>query len=222
MCFPLNSITKKQLVAVTGLALILFVIMHLAGNLFIFGGPDMFNAYSKKLHALGLLLWVARIGLILAFVTHIYFTYLLVLENIKARGGVSRYAVNANVGRRNWATRIMPYTGTFLYAYIVWHVFDFTLVDQHGMKAVIDGVNYGLYGVVVNSLSNPLNAVFYIAAMFSLGFHLLHGIQSVMQTFGFNHPIWTPFIKRTGFFLSVAIAAGFSSIPLFILFALAR
>ena len=92
-CLPLFSspIGRKWIVALTGILLILFVIAHLLGNLSIFFGPEAINAYAAKLQDLGALLWVARIGLLLAVFLHIWFTISLWRENLAARP--QKYAV---------------------------------------------------------------------------------------------------------------------------------
>jgi len=98
-----SSILRKQLVAVTGLAMIGFVIAHLAGNLTIFLGPDAFNEYAHKLQSLGPLLWVMRSGMIAAVVLHVSLTLTLVFENRSARP--QPYYTSASKGDRNWASR---------------------------------------------------------------------------------------------------------------------
>ena len=220
MCLSLNylksSIGKKQVVATTGLMLILFVIGHLAGNLFMFGGPNAFNHYAEKLRGLRPALYVVEYGLLFVFLTHIFFTYLVVLENIQARG--VGYAVSKSVGERSFATRLMPYTGTFLLAFVIWHLIDFTFVDRLGPQGVLpDGKNYELYGVVYNAFMNPVHSGLYIVAMFCLGFHLAHGVQSFAQTFGFNSPRLTPLISFISNLFGFFIAIGFSTIPVFVL-----
>lgn len=210
----MSSITKKQIVALTGLGLILFVIAHLAGNLFIYGGPVAFNGYADKLEGLGLFLKAAEYGLLLVFLTHIWLTASLVYENIKARRGLKRYAVDKPVGERSLATRLMPYSGTYLLLFIVWHLFDFDFADDTGVRSMIAGKSYGLYGVVVNSFANPLHSVLYIIAMCFLGLHLAHGVESTFQTLGLRNP---PAFKKFSRYFAVLVAAAFSSIPVYVL-----
>src|SRR5204862_1989661 len=99
-----SSIGRKQIVALTGLFLIIYVIVHLAGNLFIYAGPDSFNSYAKKLAGLRPTLYVVEVGLLVTFLIHIYFTALLVLDNLKAR---PRYAVEKAKGNRALSSRLM-------------------------------------------------------------------------------------------------------------------
>ncbi len=215
-----SSIGKKQIVATTGLLLILYIVVHLAGNLFIFAGPNVFNGYAHKLHSLRPFLYVIELGLAGVFLIHIYFTYLVVLENLHARS--QKYAVSKDVGERSFSTRIMPYTGTFLFAFLVWHLMDFTFVDHEGPRSILNGISFGVYGVVYNSLRNPLHSLGYIIAMGCLGFHLSHGIQSFFQTYGYHHERFTPMMKYVSKFLGLIIAFGYSLIPILILLHSAR
>ena len=220
MCFPLTSIHKKQIVAATGLLLILFVIVHLLGNLVIYMGPEAFNAYAKKLASLKQIRILAELGLGAIFLTHIYFTALLVHENVKARGGAQRYAVDQAVGQRSLFTRLMPISGLYIFGFVIWHILDFTLIDHHGVRSMINGISYGVYGVVVNAFKDPVHSSLYIIAVIFLGMHLAHGCQSVVQTFGLEQARsgkrFIVFSRITGFL----VAFGFTSIPLYVLFIL--
>lgn len=215
-----SSIGKKQVVATTGLLLILYIIMHLAGNLLMLGGPELFNWYAAKLRSLGPILKVIELALLSVFVIHIYFTYLVVWENIRARGH-SRYSVDQPVGERSLATRLMPYTGTFLFLFLVWHLLDFTYIDHEGPRCLINGINFGLYGIVYNSFVQPLHSGLYIMAMGCLGFHLAHGLQSFFQTYGLNSKRSKMLGYVSGFF-GLLVAFGFSLIPIFVLLHNAR
>ncbi len=218
MCFPLTSICKKQIVAITGLMLVLFIIAHLVGNLFIYGGPSAFNAYAEKLEHLGIVLKVMEYGLLLVFLIHIWFTATVVLENIKARGGLTRYAVDYPSQQRSWATRLMPYSGTYILLYVIWHLFDFTFIDKEGPRSYIGDESYGLYGVVVNAFADPLHAVLYVIAMCFLGLHLAHGVESVIQTLGIKNSKHSTAINNFSRCFAILIVIGFSSIPIYISF----
>src|SRR5690349_11290264 len=131
MCLELfkSSIGKKQIVAVTGLLLILYLIAHLIGNLLIYGGPDVFNGYAAMLAKARPFVFIIEIALLAVFIIHILVTIWLVLENIKA-AGMSRYAVAKTRGQRSIATQLRVYTGLFLLAFVVWHLFDFTFSNH--------------------------------------------------------------------------------------------
>ena len=212
-----SSIGKKQVVAVTGLLLIFFIIGHLAGNLFIFGGPEAYNHYAKKLASLRPGLYVIEFTLAVVFLIHIYVTLLLVHENLKSRPiAYNRYQPK---GGHTWMARLMSISGTILVLFVIWHLLDFTFVNHQGWRSFLpDGKSYGLYGVVFNALANPFHSLFYILAMMSLGLHLAHGLQSFAQTFGFNDPSYTPLVHKISNYFGVIVALGYSSIPLFVLF----
>lgn len=207
-----TSIGKKQVVAITGLMLVVYVIGHLAGNLLLYLGPQAFNGYAHKLEGLRPGLYVIEVALLLVFVIHIYFTALVIWENIQSRP--KRYKVYGESGPRSWATRLRMYTGVYILLFVVWHICDFTLIDKHGPRSMINGQSLGLYGVVFNSFSDPLHSILYIMAMMCLGLHLSHGIQSFAQTFGWEGP------KIKGFSDAAAlmIAFGYSSIPIYVYF----
>jgi succinate dehydrogenase / fumarate reductase, cytochrome b subunit len=210
-----SSIGKKQIIAVSGLIMVSFLIAHLIGNLLIFKGADALNEYSQMLHNLGSLLWVARIGLIGAFVTHFLFIALLVIQNRKARG--VDYAVPIHGSKRSLSTKTMRFSGLVIFVYIFWHLYDYTFTVASPQNAILNGEYQGLYGLLYNSFLNPVRSVFYIVSMFAIGLHLTHAIQSVFQTFGLNHPNYTPCIKRTSLALGLLIAFGFSSIPIYVM-----
>lgn len=207
-----TSIGRKQTVAITGLMLIVFVIGHLLGNLFIFVGPDAFNAYADKIKSLYPAFYVAEFGLLAVFLTHIVMTARLVTENIKARK--SRYGVSPSVPVLN---RLMPITGVILILFLGIHLIDYRLAEHHGLNAIFNGQDLGLYGVVINSfLNNGLRTLLYVIAMLAIGAHLSHAIQSVFQTFGYNNSEATPTIKKISLALGTIIGLGFASIPLFV------
>ncbi len=215
-----SSVFRKQMVAVTGLAMIGFVIGHLSGNLLIFAGAEAFNGYAHKLASLGPLLWVARLGLIACVFLHMYFIVKLAIENAQARP--ERYNVLADHGDRKFATKTMRVSGVVIVLFIILHLIDFTFGDKVGVKSVIAGVNNDesleLYGLVWNSFHVWWRDLFYILAVSSVGMHLTHAIQSVFQTFGFNHERYTPLVQKLSVAVGVVVAMVFSSIPIIVFF----
>ena len=210
-----SSIAKKQIVAVTGFLLILFIITHLGGNLLIYAGPDVLNSYAHKLHSVGPLLLIPRILLFLIFLTHIFYIHILVIQNIKARGGLKRYAIDQAVGKRSLSERLMAWSGLYILIFVIFHIFNFAAADQHGPNSFINGKSYGLYGLVFNYFVNPVHDILYIIAMIFLGLHLRHGVQSILQTSGFR-PKWEIVIKKISDYFAYIMAIGFSSIPIYV------
>ena len=190
--------------------LIGFLVGHLLGNLTMYLGPDAFNACAKKLTSLRPGLLVIEFGLLVIFVIHMWYTFTLVAENVKASG--SRYEVTQNE-TRSFATRIMPFTGLTLFLFVVVHLIDFTFAKKDGAASLINGENYYLFGLVYNSFKNPFHSLFYIVAMGCLGFHITHGIKSVFQTFGFHSNKYTPMIYKFSMFAGWGLAFAFAFIP---------
>lgn len=211
-----SSVGKKQVVAITGLALIGFVIAHLSGNLLLYSGPEAFNTYAEGLEGLGKLLLIARIGLAATFIIHIVTTIFLVKQNRKAKQ--TRYSGGEAKGNRSLATRLMPFSGVILLTFLIIHLLDFSLNDHYGPQVIVNGIDLGLYGLVFNYFQNPIRILGYVIAMVALGLHLVHAIQSALQTFGVNHPIYTPTIKAISKGLGTLLAVGFGSIPLYLHF----
>lgn len=212
----LSTIQKKQIAGATGLGMVLFVIAHLSGNFLIYKGHEAFNAYADFLHSLGGLLWVARLGLIASFLIHIGMTIHLTILNRRARG-VRYYKYQNHRDERTLSTRLMPLTGTIMLVYIGMHLLDFTLAEKVG---VIGGIDYGLYGLVVNTLKDPIHSLVYIIAMAAVGSHVFHGVQSVCQTFGAMSDKTQKGITMVSQAVGIGVFLGFSSIPVYILYVL--
>ncbi len=213
-----SSIFRKQIVAITGLAMVGFVIMHLAGNTLVLFGPEAFNGYAEVLHTLPELLWVARLGLITALALHVYFIIKLVGEN-RASGGGGRYAVEkSRRGDIAVARKFMVLSGVIVLSFLCWHLWDFTISDKSGARAEINGEDFGLYGVVWNAFKSPVRDIFYIVAVLCVGMHLTHGIQSLVQTLGINHERWSPLINKASIGLGAAVALGFAFLPIYMFF----
>ena len=209
----LSTIQKKQIVGITGLAMVGFVVAHLSGNFLIYKGAEAFNAYAKFLHDLGALLWVMRAGILASFLLHIGFTIHLSILNKRARK--NRYYIYKNhLNESSLAKRLMPLTGTVMFFYIIFHLLDFSLAEKVGL---IDGIDYGLFGLVVNTLGDPIHAILYILSMVCVGLHMYHGFQSVFQTFGFMSNNNMPHFVLASKVLGIAITVGFSSIPIYIM-----
>jgi len=202
--FIFSSVGRKQLMALTGLGLCGFLIVHLSGNLLIFAGEDAFNDYAAFLAAQPLLP-LARIGLAVVGILHIVLALNLTHTNTKARPTDYYYKAASDATA---ASRTMIFTGLLIVLYVVIHLFNFTW--DHPGEA-------GLYALVVAKLSSAPYALFYIAAMVVLCLHLLHGIQSAFQSFGINHGKYTPLIKKACMALSVALCLGFAAIPFYLL-----
>ena len=193
------------MVALAGLALCVFLLIHLAGNLFLFVGEGAFNHYAEAL-ASNKALPIAEALLFLVFALHILVSLKLRWENKQARP-VS-YDEYHSKGGRSWGSRSMTWTALLVLAFLIIHIKTFRFGNDTN----------GLYQLVMDWFRNPWYAGFYVAALIALGFHLSHGIQSGFQTLGLNHPKYTPAIRKIGFAFAFIVCAGFASIPIWAYF----
>lgn len=207
-------IGKKLVMAGTGVILVLYIIGHLLGNLQIFLGPEQMNAYAAFLHSQPGLLWTARIVLLAAVVAHIWSSFLLWLEKRRARP--IRYVKKDNVPS-SYASRTMMWSGPIIASFVVFHVLHLTTGDVGlGFQAPA-GETFYAYENVVNGFQYPAVSAAYIFALVLLTMHLYHGMWSMFQSVGISHPRYTPLLKGMAHILSIAIAVGYISIPVYVM-----
>lgn len=214
-----SSIGKKLIVAVTGLAMVFFLAGHLTGNLLIFAGREAFNEYAKFLHDAGhgALIWVARIGLLVVVVLHVWATILLTRENKAARKQEYEYKATIQASK---SSRIMIWSGLTIGLFIIFHLLHFTVritYDDAELVDPLDPERFDAYGMVIRSFQagflNFLVVAFYIIAMTSLCSHLSHGVASIFQTLGLRSRKASDLIYKISVGYAVVIWLGFISIP---------
>lgn len=214
---------RKLLAALTGLGMVLFLIVHLLGNLQIFSTSQAFNEYAKALHA-GPLIVIGDIGLLIAFPLHVTMVVWLAIDNKRARGPAG-YKVHGTKQTRGFAavlaSKTTLYGGALLLLFVALHVWQFRLQHDaihHG--EFLPGLAEGdLRGAVVATLAKPLWGAFYIIGSLLTGWHLFHGVQAAFRSFGAHHPRYTPIIVKSGAALALLLALGFAAIPAWILLA---
>jgi len=208
-----SSIGKKFLMALTGICLILFLIIHLINNLTLFAGPEIFNSVVKNLDNIKPLVRVVEVILSLIFILHIFNSGWLWWENRRARP--VKYAINASSKNSTFFSQTMIYSGSIVFIFLVIHLKTFWVWFNldNPLKA-----EHRYYEIVTQSFQNPIYSSIYILTMILLGFHLNHGFQSAFQTFGWNHKKYFPLIEKLGFFYSWITALLFTSIPVYFLF----
>ena len=216
-----SSIGRKLIVAVTGILLLGFLIAHLAGNLQIFLGRDAINAYAVKLRELGPLLWIARVGLIVIALAHVVLTIQLAAENRVARP--VRYRASGQV-QTTLPARSMTLTGLMLLAFVIFHLAHFTWRLTHPEYSLLRDPEGRLdvYSMMVLGFQQPALSALYMVAMLLLGLHLIHGLNSVWQTLGLNHPRWNPVLLAAGPLLGTLIAGGYMAMPAAVLAGIIR
>jgi len=214
-----SSVGTKVVIALSGLALAAYLILHLIGNLFIFLGPAALNGWGHTLISNPLVV-PAEIGLLLIFLIHVYKAALNWWTNRQARPvpyAEKRWA--GHTSRKNVGSTTMIYTGVVILAFVAIHVAAFKYGAFFEPPEYEPGVR-DLYRLVVETFLNPLWAGFYIACLVLVGFHLRHGLASAFQSLGADGPRFTPAIMLVGYLLAVVLAAGFVFIPIWVYFRL--
>ncbi|MGL4421461.1 MAG: succinate dehydrogenase cytochrome b subunit [Gemmataceae bacterium] len=221
-----STVGQKIVTALTGLSLVGFVIGHLIGNLKIFEGPEALNAYAYFLkHKLGVLIWIARGGLLAIFTLHI-----LIVLRLKLRSSMARpvgYAYQRSA-QATPASKTMIWTGLVVGAFVVFHLAHFTFAWLHAVEGtngsytsyldLKDAQGYhDVYRMVIVGFQNPVLAGLYLIAQAMLFIHLSHGIASAFSTLGIVGRRFTPAIRALGIGISGAIFLGNSSIVLAVL-----
>jgi succinate dehydrogenase cytochrome b subunit len=200
-----SSVGTKILIGITGVALVAYLLIHIAGNMMVFLGPAAFNKYAYTLEG-NPLLPIIEIALLLVFLIHIFKTVRMYLGNQSRRP--VRYAQRKNAGRpsrKTFASSTMIVSGLWLLAFLVIHVKTF----RFGVEQEWPAGGRDLYLLEMQAFTNPLMVAFYIISMLIVGSHLWHGVSSAFQSLGLDKPVWTRFILPAGKVLAVLIAAGF-------------
>lgn len=218
--FFTSSIGRKIIMSLTGLFLILFLAVHLLGNLQLISNDDgeAFNVYSDFMSHNPLIQLISK-GNFFFIILHAVQGIVLYFKNKKAKG--SKYAVSPKNGS-SWASRNMALLGTLILAFILMHLGHFWFRFKFGSELPM--VNYdgndviNAYASVSYVFSNPLWVALYVVGLIALAFHLLHGFQSAFQTLGLNHKKYTPLISFVGTAYAILIPIGFAIIPLYMFF----
>lgn len=215
-----SSIGKKLITGITGLGLVLFVGVHLVGNLLLFVGHDAYNGYAHHLEALGPLLWTVETLLALVFGVHAIAGIHIFVDKLRARPEpYSTYTSRSEGSLQTLSSRTMILTGGVLAVFLIWHLLTFKFGPRYPTALEGQPVR-DLARLVVEKFQQPTYAFGYSGVMALLGFHLRHGLWSALQSLG----VLTRPIRLTVFGLSLlgagAIAIGFMALPLCIYFGL--
>ncbi|MFF6958675.1 succinate dehydrogenase cytochrome b subunit [Streptomyces sp. NPDC008317] len=206
-----STVGKKTIMAVSGLIMLLYLVVHMFGNLKIFFGSGSFNEYAHWLRTIGepflhyeWALWIIRVVLVAAVVLHGVCAYQL--SRLDRRARPVAYAHPRP--RASYATRTMRWGGVILLLFIVWHILDLTTgTVQRGF------VPGHPYQNVVAAFHDWWNNVVYIVAMLALGLHIRHGFWSAAQTLGAGSATRDRVLKATANALALVLTAGFIAVP---------
>lgn len=244
--FRFNTVVGKKIVmAVTGLAMCLFLVGHLVGNLLLVWGKDRFNGYANFLQPIPLVP-VIELGLLAILLFHVIDALVLWRTNYAARPipyhTKTWGRTKSKKSKKTWSSTLMMWSGMIILLFLGFHIWHFKyhhpvaspmIGDGHNPNIVLfpgapsvgqatSGQNSGkeafdLAQLVVNELANPFVALFYLFCMVTLGFHLYHAVSSAFTSLGANHPRFQKGLIWFGNIFTLVICGGFSLIPLLIL-----
>ncbi len=233
--FIKSTIGRKILMALTGLVLVLFVMGHMLGNLQIFLGAEVINAYAYKLHHLlpAAALWGIRIFLLGSIAVHIWAAITLTLDNRKAR---PESYDEEKVVQASYSSRTMRMSGVILLAFIIFHIAHFTVRNvpsmqynepgviepsevplvKHGEAVVKNGhevMTFNVNDMMISGFKVWWVSAFYIVATGLLCMHLTHGVSSMFQSVGLRNAFWRKRLDRVALVYGWIVFLGFAVIP---------
>jgi len=214
-----SSLGKKYVMAVTGLALFVFLIGHLVGNLQVFGPPELINGYAHFLKSKPAMVWGARLGLLACVGLHILAAVTLAQLNAAARP--QPYATKGAYGASKASQYMLP-TGIVIASFIVYHLAHFTALlpgingvgDFSKLTATLHGETVpDVYAMMVLGFQVPWVVLFYLIAQVMLFTHLGHGLSAMFQSLGLRDHVWWPRIQLFAKGASLALLVGYCVIP---------
>lgn len=225
-----SSLGRKYLMALTGAALVLFVVGHLVGNLQIFGPPDLINSYGEFLHSKPALLWGARLGMLVMIGIHIWSAISLSRDNRSARP--VQYA-DWNPTVASYASRTMLMSGLIVAAFVVYHLLHFTVqapainftgqdFREFAELSSVGHERHDVYRMMVAGFQQPLVSIFYVVAVGLLCLHLSHGVSAMFQSLGLKNKKCGPALDTFAKVFAGLIFIGYASIPVAILLGLGK
>jgi succinate dehydrogenase / fumarate reductase cytochrome b subunit len=215
-------IGKKVLMAVSGVVLLAYVVLHMLGNLKVFQGREHLNAYAEGLRAFGApffghgqVLWIIRIGLLAALAVHVWSAWLVTRASWKARP--EPYHRRLELRETTYAARTMRWGGVIILLYVVYHLLDLTLGPAN--PGFVPG---DVYRNLVASFQRPAVVAFYIAANLAVGLHVYHGLWSGAQTMGMNRQPTDRWRRSVAAAVAGLLTLGYVIVPLAVLFGIVR
>jgi len=193
----------------TGVILFGFVAVHMAANLQYFLGGAALDEYGAALRDKPLILWGTRVVLILSLLLHV-----TAAAQLSSLSRAARPVAYKKPGKRasTLANRSMLFGGLILLAFVIFHIMHLTIGNVHPHF-----VHGAVRANVISAFQVAPVAIMYVAVMSMLLLHLYHGVWSLTQSLGFNHPRYTPRIKLAAKLFAVVVAVGFASVPLAVL-----
>ncbi len=204
-----SSIGKKLVMSVSGLFLIIFLVVHLVINAFIFVGPEAYKAACDFMAYLTPIVPILAAG----FMVHILYALMLTLKNNNARP--IKYKQHVQKQSSSWESRNMFVLGVIVFGVLAMHLSDFWAEMQ--LKHWLGQETAHPYDIVVTKLQNPIISAIYIVWIIALWFHLRHGFWSAFQSIGLSNQIWIKRWQCLAKLYAIVVCLGFIAIPIFIM-----
>ncbi len=218
-----SQVGRKMLTGITGIGLIIFVILHLIGNLKLFGAATAFNIYTNTLESLGWILYVLEVLLAFAFLLHAYLGISIWWKRRKSRPEkYDKYKgkqpnLDHKEDHNSWASRSMVFTGIVLLVFLILHLKTFKFGDTASI--MINGTQMAnLKALVLETFQSPWYAFGYTFVMILLGIHLKHGFWSAFTSLSMKRKKYSAIVYGIGIIVALLLAVGFLFIPLYIYF----
>lgn len=206
-----SSVGKKFRMALSGLFLISFLIVHASVNALIFYN-DHGKTFTIGAHfmATNPIIRTLEIVLILGFIIHILQGLRLWQQNRKARPIAYTYKKN-NTPDMKWYSKSMTLLGTLILLFLVIHTQNFWIPNRiHQFQT---GEELPLYDMMIEKFRNPVEVTIYLLGCFSLSWHLLHGFKSAFQSLGLNHRKYNPLIVKTSYSFAIVLPLTLAMMP---------
>ncbi|MDO8391626.1 MAG: succinate dehydrogenase cytochrome b subunit [Actinomycetota bacterium] len=217
-----TAVGKKYVMAITGIMLLGFVLVHMIGNLKMYLGAEHLNHYGEFLRELlvpimprTVVLWLMRGGLLVAGALHVHAAVSLTRLNRQARS--VKYQGPRDYQVANFASRTMRATGIIVFLFLFWHLADLTWGWWNASGGEGEFVRGDAYGNVVRSFERVPVSVLYIVANIALGTHLYHGVWSLFQSMGWNNPKFKEWRRYLAVAFATLIVVGNVSFPIAVL-----
>jgi succinate dehydrogenase / fumarate reductase, cytochrome b subunit len=217
-----TAVGKKYAMAISGLAMLGFVVAHMIGNLKMYLGEEDLNHYAEFLKKLlyplapeGVVLWVMRGGLLAMLALHVHAAYGLTVMNRNARS--VRYQSARDYQVASFASRTMRWTGVIVLLFLTWHLLDLTFGTVNTVGAEGEFVRAEVYDNVVRSFERVPVSIFYVLANLALGVHLYHGVWSLFQSMGWNRPRFNQWRRAIATGVAALVVVGNVSFPIAVL-----
>jgi succinate dehydrogenase / fumarate reductase, cytochrome b subunit len=215
-----SSVGRKFVMAVTGIFLVIFLIVHCYVNINVLftNGEENFNRAANFMST-NILVRIMEIGLFAGFIIHIIQGYMLEMKNRSLR--TAKYSIDAPAKTSTWYSRSMALLGTLILLFLIIHLANFWVPSRFGGLEEVsynNAVMHNLYARMKSVFSNEWVVIVYVLGCFSLGWHLLHGFQSAFQTLGWKQKRYAKLIENTGVLFSILMPMIFALMPVFMYF----